>query len=463
MTVSRRTPLLLLVGAVAFVIACSDVPGPRQPGTIQVSVQTTGGDPDDSYEVIVGDRHGLLGSNAGASFLVPVGRVIVELTKIDANCTVAGQNPRTVEVESLKTYPVAFAVTCVGTGVQINVRTTGVDAPVQYMVRVDDFTPYPVLSNGSVTITRLPAGTHVILMTLPRANCSVAGENPRSVTVPDRTVIGVTFDVACVAVARPEMIAYTVDSVVAFNNARWLAMVRPDGSGGIRMNDGHSPAWAPDGKSILFSNVFCDPFYYYYCAGSLFTIDPEIGSLSSVGAGFVANTPAWAPTGDMIAFTGGSRERIYLSKPDGSGRFQLVIPGLTRARDPAWSPDGQRLALACDAGRANFNICTVRRDGTGFLELTADIGSEVDPAWSPDGTRIAFTMIEAGTELKEIVLVPSGGGNLTRLTRGFDPAWSRDGTKLVFARGDGLFTINSDGTNLKQLTAGMHSEPAWRP
>ena len=462
MTAARRASLLVLVGLIALESwGCSDVPGPSQPGTIQVSVQTTGGDLDEEYEIIVGDRHGLLGSNAGATFLVNVGRVSVELTRVAANCTVAGQNPRTVDVESLKTYPVGFAVACIGTGVQINVRTTGADAPAQYTVRVDDSTPYPVVPNGSVTITRLPAGTHVISMTLPRANCSVA-ENPRTITVPDRTVVGVTFDVACVAVARPEMIAYTVDSLAPFNNVHWIATVRPDGSAGIRMDQGHSPAWAPDGKSILFSNVLCDAFYYYYCSGGLFTIDPEIGSLIGIGGGFPANTPAWAPTGDMIAFTSGNRERVYLAKPDGSGRSDLVIPELTRARDPAWSPDGQRLALACGAGGVTFNICTVRRDGTGHVELTSETGIEAEPAWSPDGSRIAFTIIVVGAA-KEIALVSSGGGNVTRLTNGFDPAWSRDGTKLVFARDDGLFTINADGTNVKRLTTGLHREPAWRP
>ena len=444
--------------------SCSEIPGPSQPGTIQVSVQATGGDIDDGYEVIVGDRHGLIGANAGGSFVVSPGPVVVELTRVDANCTVAGENPRTVEVESLKTLRVVFAVTCVATGVQINARTTGADAPPQYVVKVDDLTPHAVVPNGSVIVSRLLPGTHVVSMTLPRPNCSVVGENPRTATVQNGAVTAVTFDIACVAVARPEKIAYTIDSVGLFNVViRRLATANPDGSGEMRIESGHSPSWAPDGKSIVYSNLLCDADYYYYCTGSLLTIDPEIGTLTGIGGGFFANTPAWAPTGDLIAFTSANREAVYLSQPNGIGRSQFFVAQISKARDPAWSPDGQRLVLACSVGGPTFNICTVRRDGTGYVELTSEPGSEVEPAWSPDGTRIAFTMIAAGAQLREIFLVPLGGGNLTRLTDGFDPAWSPDGTKLVFARDDGLFTINADGTNVKRLTTGLHREPAWRP
>src|SRR4029078_1343206 len=71
------------------------------------------------------------------------------------------------------------------------------------------------------------------------------------------------------------------------------------------------------------------------------------------------------------------------------------------------------LALACTANAANpgkngliafsanwdgnYNVYTIRTDGTGLTRLTDDLHADVKPRWSPDGTRIAFMRSESGT------------------------------------------------------------------
>jgi TolB protein len=94
------------------------------------------------------------------------------------------------------------------------------------------------------------------------------------------------------------------------------------------------------------------------------------------------------------------------------------------------------------------------------VRLTNDPAGKGRPAWRPDGSSIAFTRYSSR---QEILLITLGGGAVTRLTDGSDPAWSPDGSRIVFAGGDGLYTIEVDGSNRHRLTTGAHSAPAWRP
>src|SRR3954447_4556917 len=70
--------------------------------------------------------------------------------------------------------------------------------------------------------------------------------------------------------------------------------------------------------------------------------------------------PAWSPDGRRLAII--VADRLWTVRPDGSQERPLTtVPG--NEREPAWSPDGRRIAFASDRGGEGFDLYTVAADG----------------------------------------------------------------------------------------------------
>ncbi len=257
-----------------------------------------------------------------------------------------------------------------------------------------------------------------------------------------------------------------------------LFVVNADGSGQRTLTrDARlfaTPAWSPDGRRIAFEGGQPDGTNGVYVVNA-------VGSFSLRMAGN-GGAPAWSPDGRKIAFFGGSK--IYLMNADGSELLALTKRSPGRKRSLAWSPDGRKLAFLSQSGCGDFcfSLYVVNSNGSGLRNLTSKLaggggpgaGPASDPAWSPDGRKLAFVRLNAGLDRSPIYVVKADGSGLRNLTPKpvgayTDPAWSPDGRKLAFvSERDGnseVYVMNANGSGQRSLTRdpAFDADPAWSP
>lgn len=457
---------------VVLAFACGEPPTAPSHGSVQVSVRTDGGDPDtDGYTLVINDERRPLGAvyaTAGPIRLA-AGTHTVSITDVAPNCLVSGQHPRSVTVGGGQEVQLEFVIDCATTGLEIIISATGDNVPLEFVAYVGDETARRIPASTPLVVSRLQAGTRLLRFALAE-HCAIVGGADRTttaVTVVNRVVTRVTVELACRLVIRPEKIAFV--RVVREGNLshNWIAVANPDGSGTLLLRLGNSPAWSHDGKQLALSTTVCDE-YGYGCTGGLVIVDPETREATTPSYGRSGMDPAWAPTGDAIAFTiccggasGTTSAQMYIVALGGTSSNAFPMPGLLYARGPSWSPDGQKIVFECVPSPGKYDLCVVQRNGTGLVRLTNTDGWEEHPRWSSDGSTIVFHTYAAGDW--GIAVMPAAGGTITHLAAGWSPAWSPDSRTIVFARSDGLFTMNADGSNITRLTTGIDGAPAWRP
>ncbi|HMG22880.1 MAG TPA: hypothetical protein VK607_16210, partial [Kofleriaceae bacterium] len=123
-----------------------------------------------------------------------------------------------------------------------------------------------------------------------------------------------------------------------------------------------------------------------------------------------AYQPAWSPDGARIAFSawrkGGLRD-ILIVEP-ATGRVEQVTHDRAIDMEPAWSSDGRYLVF--DSDRTGIqNIYAFDTRDRSLWQVTNVVGGAFQPAVSPDGTRLAFAAAvpAGGYDLHEIALDPA--------------------------------------------------------
>jgi Tol biopolymer transport system component len=265
-----------------------------------------------------------------------------------------------------------------------------------------------------------------------------------------------------------------------------------------QFND-EKPALSPDGHRIAFTRYVPDGAPLK--DGGVFIVNVDGSGLKQIDT--QSEDVAWSPDGSKLVMTRALFDpaaqspynvALWIVNADGTDLHQISLKGrrcenacANGAQDnqAVWSPDGKRLAFKRDTYTKpeRFSIFSMAIDGSDLRRVTPEGMDVGDPDWSPDGTRIA---VQAPPEANEggqqnIYTIKSDGTDIRQLTADlsssngrmgtFHPSWSPDGQQIAFSHDPGMggvsdiFVMNADGSGLRVLAATPLNEnaPDWGP
>jgi Tol biopolymer transport system component len=230
----------------------------------------------------------------------------------------------------------------------------------------------------------------------------------------------------------------------------------------------------------------------YQCGASICLMRPDGTGKRALTAAFPGKRtltviypqwePAWSPDGRRLAFRGyfGPHEGDFAIYVAGANDCHLTkLTGAMNGTSPSWSPSGRQIAFAIGG------INVINADGTGLHALTSDRArsgrdryDDENPAWSATN-RIAFVRIRMGTSRGEIYAMNPDGSSLAPLTHGGpgfgQPSWSPDGRQIAFVATTGhsatigsrmvIEIANGDGTGMHKVSPPSWASysPTWTP
>ncbi len=248
------------------------------------------------------------------------------------------------------------------------------------------------------------------------------------------------------------------------------------------------PDFSPDGSKVLYTHTNFDGSD----PDALFAMDADGSDSAPLASGCAGeclgdSSAAFGPDGEEIVFErafgpivndAATAVNPYIADADGTDDV-LVPVGLEgwEAHDSQLSPDGERIAVnmlhASDAPGFPSAIYVLGRDGSDLDRITPLRLNAGSPDWSPDGQRIVFNSSYEGQTQAEIYTVRPDGTGLHRVHRepdgwqAFEAVFSPNGERIAFVRFTGhlphIWTMNADGTHLRQLTRGrsIDRHPDW--
>ncbi|MGI8587435.1 MAG: LpqB family beta-propeller domain-containing protein [Chloroflexia bacterium] len=207
----------------------------------------------------------------------------------------------------------------------------------------------------------------------------------------------------------------------------------------------------------------------------LWSANPDGTTPTDLTAGSTADNydPAFSPDGSKIAFVSNRAgpPEIYVMLAGGGAAIALThsADGETN-QHPAWSRDGAKIAFASDHNQiGDRDIWVVLAAGGTPVNITRSAGADYEPTWA--GDSIVFTSERSGSP--QLYITPAGGSPNPQLitTRGtnYQATWSPVNRRFLFvSTRDGnpeIFAMDDDFNNQTRVTdlLSLEYEPTWSP